>query len=263
MKKTTLLLAFLLTGNFLAAQRTCETPEPTFEDLNSIKKCPVEKKSTFKKATRKLTFKPSALDKRFLTIRKNVSISSSLNNSKSKNISTTNQTLSKPLTTNHLKKEKALVASSLHKISSKGISNVATTNKTSLASLATIKKEYTSIIYNFSTVDKIPAFNSCVDLTGAQNQHICFNSQMTNFIVDNMEYIDAAVDENMIGKIVVNFVIGSDGIPSNINVSGIKKAQALKEAVIKLITKLPKFSPAQKNNLAVPVSYEFALNLSF
>ena len=218
----TLLVSLFLGSTSLISQNTCESPENTVDELNSIKKCLVEKKE---KPTRKALTTNYTPKKRFLTVRKKT------------------------------------VSSVVNSINSKGIATNKT-NTIQSESLIALRKEYSFTIFDFNSVDKVPVFKNCENINSDQEQRICFNKKMMLFINENMEYSEEALDEDVSGVISVKFVIDTNGEVNNILVSGAKQARALKESIIDLISQLPTLTPAEKNNQLVPMKYEFLLNFS-
>lgn len=226
MRKAYLLSVFLLIGNLLLAQKTCENVENPIKDLNSINKCLVEKKLTAKQ-TRAITIKNNAdFKSRFLTIRKKTEVSS----------------ISEGMNTKGLEK---------------------TVNATSkLESLNSIEKKYINTIEDITVVDEVPVFRKCRKLSENKLQRKCFNEEMMSFINKNLKYPKEVVDGNVLGKLAVQFVIDVDGKTNNIKATGSNNMKDLKEIVIEMVSRLPKFSPAKKDDKAVPVAYEFLLNFS-
>ena len=116
-------------------------------------------------------------------------------------------------------------------------------------------------IEKFNTVDKIPLFKSCLD-TLKSEQLKCFNNELMGFINENIIYPDEAINSGITGEVSINFVINTKGKADNVQVSGTRDSRILKKEVVKLINKLPKFSPAEKNGKPTPVEYNFKLNFS-
>ena len=221
---------FFLIANCIIAQKTCEDSQILLEDLNSINKCFInhpskKEKSQELKKNREVKLATSTSKKRFFTVRKQPLASSLHNNINSNGIKETNNTLE-------------------------------------IESLIALRKDYSHKIHHFTEVDRIPVFKTCSAFISDEEQHICFNKKMMQFINNNLEYSDAVLDEGFSGKISVKFVIDANGETNNIQATGFKKARILKESIINLVAKLPVFEPAKKNNRTIPVFYEFSLNFS-
>ena len=232
-------ILFLFLVTTLTSQETCNDSAKLIEDLNtiSINKCVI--KDPEKK--RRIYVNPKLGKNRFLTIRK-------------KSITT-----KKSIAT---KKSSATSVRGL--INTKGIEKIVVNKEPeSLESLIALEKKYVNTtVETFKSVDEIPVFKGCRNISSSRKRHYCFNNEMIKFITENINYSDEVLDEGILGRIFIKFVIDADGKTYNIQVSGPKKAYELKEAVIDLVSKLPKFKPAKKENKEVPVSYEFSLNFS-
>ncbi|TYP99773.1 TonB family protein [Tenacibaculum adriaticum] len=122
-----------------------------------------------------------------------------------------------------------------------------------------IEEEFT--IEKFNTVDKIPLFKECKRIN-KENQQACFNHEMKEFINKNINYPKDAIHNKINGKISIKFIIDERGKVNNIQISGPRGSRSLKKEVMKLITKLPKFIPAEKKGKVIPVEYDFKLNFS-
>jgi len=222
--KKLLILLLVLVGNILYSQTRCESQEDN-EDLNviSVKKCLVEDNE--KEDMRKI--KSTGNSNRFMTVRKVRA------------------------------KEKVLGLSTLKKY---GLTNKQLENKVELESLLAFSKEFKSV-ENFNTVDVIPSFRACKKVRDKKAMKYCFNSQIINFVHNNLVYPDD-LEEEINGRISVKFIIDTNGKANNITVTGDKNARTLKEEIIDLIGNLPKLTPAIKNTQNVPVEFEFMLNFT-
>jgi len=230
MKKLHWLIIPLFIGITSNAQKTCNNPEDVLVDLNTINKCSVitkEKKDVKKiKETRTVNVKVSPFKKRFLTVRKKAAASTLFSNLNTRGVSETHKAT--------LETE-ALVA---------------------------FKKEYTTKVNDFYSVDKVPAFTACKTILTTNEQRVCFNEKLMSFINNNLDYPEEVLEEAAMGVLKVKFIIDTDGEVNNITVSGPKNARLLKEYVIDLVSSMPSFTPAVKKGIEVPVAYEFVLNFS-
>ncbi len=220
--------------NAYAQKDTCETPENTVEDLNSITKCTIKpsKKSKDKRA-RQISVRVSAPKRRFLKKRK-------------KQVAGANNLSSSGLTnTNH--------SSSVSK-------SVAL--KTNLAALTnTLSKEEVRKADKFSTVNDIPLFPSCKGEKG-DDQLDCFNTEMMKHIQEHFRYPDDALVNKIQGEVWVRFIIDKDGNVTNIKALGPKGAKILNDEAIRVVSNLPKFIPGVKDGQPTSVKYGFPINFS-
>ncbi|SNR13931.1 energy transducer TonB [Tenacibaculum jejuense] len=243
MKKVYLLVVLLLSLNSFA-QDTCDTPEEnTIEDLNSITKCSIKPAKNKKdKRSRQITVRVSASKRRFLKKRESrkklaVSGASTLNSSGVSTVSN-NSGISSKLS---LKKKSAS-------------SNIA-------ALTNSLSEEEVRKADRFNTVDKIPAFTNC-SLTKKGEMIDCFNSEMMLHIQKHFRYPAEAVRNTVEGEVWVRFIIDKNGEVKNIKTLGPENAEILNEEAKRVVTKLPKFTPARKDGKRVAVKYGFPINFS-
>lgn len=244
MKKLLLLLVFIT--NIIFSQKTCETKEETFEDLNSITKCTIDKSSDKnKKNSRQISVKVSASKKRYL---------------KKRTI------------------EKKAVLSNSDDLTTSGISNTDHSNE--IANTLSIRKEASAInniasftntlsaeevkkAQKFSTVDKIPLFTACKNTKG-EKSFDCFNQEMVKHIQQHFRYPHDAVVNKIEGDVWVRFIIGKDGNVSNIKTlgQGQEGGEILDQEASRVVSKLPKFIPGIKDKKKASVKYGFPITFS-
>ncbi len=236
MKKIILIL-ILIASNIIVAQDTCESPEESLEDLNSITKCSIE---TVKKANKKST--------------RQISVRISANKIR------------------HLKKRiaKKNIASTLNKVNSAGISEVKTNEsapkinipKVNIAALSnSLSKDEVRKALRFNSVDNLPAFSNC---KGAKkkNQLNCFNTEMIKHIEEHFSYPNEAIIDKIEGKVWVRFIIDKDGNVTNIKTLTPEGGQILSNEAIRVVSKLPKFKPSTKDGKRIAVKYGLPISFS-
>ena len=78
--------------------------------------------------------------------------------------------------------------------------------------------------------------------------------EMMKFIKSNLKYPATAVENGIFGTVTVNFVVGRDGRITNIKViRGI--GAGCDEEAVRILEKMPAWSPGKQGGIAVPVSY--------
>jgi len=83
---------------------------------------------------------------------------------------------------------------------------------------------------------------------------------LLSFIKDNLEYPQKAIDEQTEGRVIIRFVVNSNGEISDPTIlKGINKN--LDQAAIDVINKLPRWKPGQQDGH--PVSVQFTLPIVF
>lgn len=155
------------------------------------------------------------------------------------------------------RKRRKELAKTVNSITSVGISN---SKKNIKISGDVDIKESESKIFTFQNVDHLPVFENCENSTDNLK---CFNISIGNFIQENFEYPDEAIDNEIVGKVTVNFVINKEGEVVKIKATNDdNKENILTRYSKKLISKLSKVKPALKDGVPVAVSYELYLDFS-
>jgi TonB family protein len=70
-------------------------------------------------------------------------------------------------------------------------------------------------------------------------------SAMENYIVNTIEYPQDAIDNNVEGIVTVQFGVDESGNVSNVSAVGNKIGYGLEEEAIRVISKMPKWTPGQ------------------
>lgn len=122
-------------------------------------------------------------------------------------------------------------------------------------------KPISNTVYSFKNVDRIPLFLDCSPRNKKEEKK-CFGLGISKHIQDNFLYPEEAIDEGIVGKVAIKFIIDKTGQVVNVNATDANYKKVLTDYTVELISKLPKFKPATKNGIAVPVYYEFHLDFS-
>ena len=113
----------------------------------------------------------------------------------------------------------------------------------------------------FTKVDKTPRFKECENVSESENLD-CFRKKMDAHIARNFKYPEAALKNNLQGKVTVVFVIGAEG---KVVVKSLKGGdKLLQEEAKRLIEMLPELIPAKHKgkNIAVNFVYPISFKLS-
>jgi len=100
----------------------------------------------------------------------------------------------------------------------------------------------------YNRTEVLPAYN------GGQ-------SAMENYIMNNIEYPQDAVDNNVEGIVNVQFGVDENGNVSNVSTVGNKIGYGLEEEAIRVVSKMPKWTPGQvkgknvKTWRTLPINY--------
>ncbi len=92
----------------------------------------------------------------------------------------------------------------------------------------------------------------------------CSMRKVENYVKKNLEYPDAAIEENQDGLMIVTFRVTKDGTVENVNVKAKERpCQGCPEAAIRVVEKMPeKWAPALHNSetknalVTLPVRFE-------
>ena len=105
-------------------------------------------------------------------------------------------------------------------------------------------------------LEEVPAFKACAKLKGPARE-TCFNEQMANFLISNLEYPEKAKENGAQESILVEFIINTDGSISNVKPVFEEKVmnKELEKEALRVIKKLPKFEPGKQAGLPVRVRY--------
>lgn len=111
-------------------------------------------------------------------------------------------------------------------------------------------------VYEKDAIEEKPTFFACQGLKGVAKD-ACFNEQMKKFLLQNLIYPSKAQDNDIEGKILVEFIIDSNG-----NVSAVKPLMVrnpnnpdLEKEALRVIRRLPKMKPGKQGNEPVNVRY--------
>jgi TonB family protein len=96
---------------------------------------------------------------------------------------------------------------------------------------ATVKMQKDKLGY-YNRAEVIPAY------PGGQ-------SSLENYITDNIEYPQQAIDNNTEGTVYVQFGVDENGNVSNVSTVGQKVGNGLEEEAIRVVSKMPKWTAGQ------------------
>jgi|GEM_PF-2429075 len=80
---------------------------------------------------------------------------------------------------------------------------------------------------------------------------------MNEYLAANLNYPKKAINNNIEGRVTVNFIVNTDGSISNPQVVGrrIENGELLEEEAIRVIKNMPKWKSGKQNGRAVRVYY--------
>ncbi|AUC16746.1 hypothetical protein BTO06_17050 [Tenacibaculum sp. SZ-18] len=229
------MLVYLFLVNILTAQtdKVCSSKVVIVEDLNSIDKCKAinDKLDESEKPKRQVFLRLSHLNRRFLRKRK----------PDSKKVFKAKETVK-----------------AISELDAKGIKD---NSGASATSNKIIKSKTSTSVFKLYEVDFIPVFKNCGKLVGKDVLE-CFKEQISIHIQNNFEYPKDALEDEITGKVTVHFLFNKNGSIKIQEVIDPNKDKILSDYTKELIKKLPSFTPATKNGIPVPLTYQLSLDFS-
>lgn len=104
----------------------------------------------------------------------------------------------------------------------------------------------------FAVIEQIPVFSGCENVERKESSN-CFNDKMNKHIAKHFTYPSEAVENNIQGRVNVEFIIDING-----NVTKIKTSNAdpiLQKEVKRIFSLMPKLKPGKQNGIPVNVIY--------
>lgn len=104
----------------------------------------------------------------------------------------------------------------------------------------------------FAIIENVPVYPGCEGLS-RQATKDCFQKKIQQHVVKHFNYPQSALDLGIQGRVSVVFVIGSDGVTTNVRSRGPDKI--LEKEAERIIRLLPKMKPGKQRGKAVKVAY--------
>jgi periplasmic protein TonB len=116
-------------------------------------------------------------------------------------------------------------------------------------------------VYEKDAIEEKPTFFACQGLKGVAKD-ACFNEQMKKFLLQNLKYPAKAQNNDVEGRILVEFIIDSGGNVTSVKPMMVRNANNpdLEKEALRVIGKLPKMKPGKQGNEAVNVRYTIPIS---
>ncbi len=88
-------------------------------------------------------------------------------------------------------------------------------------------------------------------------------SAMIDFISENLHYPKSAIDNNIEGKIILKFIIDSEGKICCIDIIGEAIGYGLEEEAIRIVKGMPRWYPAYMDDRPVAVYYRLPISFKY
>lgn len=122
-----------------------------------------------------------------------------------------------------------------------------------------VEEEVSDEVLSFAVVESVPVFPGCEDAKDNNERKMCFQQEILKFVGRNFEFPEMARQMGIQGRVYVNFVIERNGGVSNVEViRGVDPL--LDDEAVRVVKKLPKFTPAKQRGKAVRMSFTLPIN---
>ena len=107
-----------------------------------------------------------------------------------------------------------------------------------------------------------PDKNGVYEMTEIRPAYPGGQSALEDYITNNIEYPQMALDDNKEGTINVQFIVDENGNVTNAKVLGNNIGDGLDDEAVRVISKMPKWTPGKvkgknvKTRLTIPVTYK-------
>ena len=112
----------------------------------------------------------------------------------------------------------------------------------------------------YDIVEQVPVWGSCVELTGKEAE-TCTYEQLAKHVVAETKYPNKARKKGLEGKVLVEFVIDTDG--AVVDVAILRGVHPLLDnEAIRVVQSFPDFIPGQQRGKPVKVRYRLPMNFA-
>lgn len=108
-------------------------------------------------------------------------------------------------------------------------------------------------------LDFVPVFPGCENVS-KENQKNCFQQKLNAHVQKTFSYPPEAMDQNITGRVYINFIINKSGDIENIQTKGAH--YLLRKEAEGIIKKLPKLVPGELNGKIVKVRYTYPITFT-
>ena len=121
-----------------------------------------------------------------------------------------------------------------------------------------VEDEFDDIEVPFAVIEDVPIYPGCERVSKSQRR-TCFQDKINQHIKRNFRYPEIAQEMGIQGRVYVNFIIGRDGVISNIRMRGPDKN--LENEAGRIIGRLPQMTPGKQRGR--PVRVPFSIPITF
>lgn len=111
----------------------------------------------------------------------------------------------------------------------------------------------------FEVIEEVPLFKGCEKSNSRKEAVECFNKKMSSHIRNNFTYPEEALENRIQGKVEISFIINESGMIKDIVAKASNEKEyekkILETEAIRIVSKLPKFTPGKHKGKIVNVKY--------
>lgn len=115
----------------------------------------------------------------------------------------------------------------------------------------------------FEVTEEVPLFKGCEKANSRKDAVECFNKKMSSHIRNNFNYPEEALDNRIEGKVAISFIINESGVIKDIVAKATNdkdyERKLLETEAIRIVSKLPKFTPGKHQGKVVNVKYSLPI----
>ncbi len=109
-------------------------------------------------------------------------------------------------------------------------------------------------VFNFQVVDKQPQIIGVDESFTKHEKYMVFQKAIMKHVGDSFKYPDQALKDTIQGRVITQFVIGSDGKVKDVKILR-SVNEDLDEEALRIVNSIPDYTPAYHNGKAVAVSF--------
>ena len=121
-----------------------------------------------------------------------------------------------------------------------------------------VEDEFDDIEVPFAVIEDVRIYPGCERVAISQRR-TCFQDKINQHIKRNFRYPEIAQEMGIQGRVYVNFIIGKDGVISNVRMRGPDKN--LEQEAGRIIGRLPQMTPGKQRGR--PVRVPFSIPITF
>ena len=121
-----------------------------------------------------------------------------------------------------------------------------------------VEDDFDDIEVPFAVIEDVPIYPGCERVAKSQRR-TCFQDKINQHIKRNFRYPEIAQEMGIQGRVYVNFIIGKDGVITNVRMRGPDKN--LENEAGRIIGRLPKMTPGKQRGR--PVRVPFSIPITF